>query len=115
MAIRGENRFDVIVAGAGNAAMCAALAAREEGARVLVLEKAPYEERGGNSAFSGGLFEFAHQGLEDVMPLVPELTPVEAERLDMGPYTADTYYENLMRISEERADPELCRVLADQS
>jgi tricarballylate dehydrogenase len=115
MAIGGEGRFDVIVAGAGNAALCAALAAREEGARVLVLEKAPYEERGGNSACSGGLFEFAHQGLEDVMPLVPELTPVEVEHLDMGPYTADTYYDNLIRLSDERADPELCRVLADQS
>ncbi|HEY8450034.1 MAG TPA: FAD-binding protein, partial [Bacillota bacterium] len=32
--------YDVVVVGAGNAALCAALSAREEGARVLVLERA---------------------------------------------------------------------------
>ena len=42
--------YDVIVVGGGNAALCAALAARENGARVIVLECAPIEERGGNSA-----------------------------------------------------------------
>ena len=47
--------FDVVVVGAGNAGLCAALSAREAGARVLVLEKAPRAERGGNTAFTGGL------------------------------------------------------------
>ena len=47
MAISGE--YDVVVVGAGNAGMCAALAARESGARVLVLEAAPFDERGGNT------------------------------------------------------------------
>ena len=50
--IAGE--FDVVVVGAGNAGMCAALAARGEGARVLVLEAAPFDERGGNSRFTAG-------------------------------------------------------------
>ena len=45
---------DVIVVGAGNAGMCAAHAARERGARVLVLEKAAREWSGGNSAFTAG-------------------------------------------------------------
>ena len=43
------NDFDVIVVGGGNAAFCAALAARECGSRVLVLERAPLEVSGGNS------------------------------------------------------------------
>ena len=41
---------------------------------MLVLEKAPAKDRGGNSRFTGGIVRFAHQGLEDILPLVPELT-----------------------------------------
>ena len=55
------SRYDVIVVGAGNAALTAALSAAQAGARVLVLEKAPEAERGGNSRFSGGLFRFAYE------------------------------------------------------
>ena len=52
-----DNRTaDVIVVGAGNAALTAALAAREQGCDVLVVEAAPRELRGGNSRFSGGIF-----------------------------------------------------------
>ncbi|MEC7194885.1 MAG: FAD-dependent oxidoreductase, partial [Pseudomonadota bacterium] len=46
------NDFDVIVVGGGNAAFCAALAARECGSRVLVLERAPLEVSGGNSRYT---------------------------------------------------------------
>ena len=49
-----ESHYDVVVVGAGNAALCAAIAAREAGAAVLVLERAPYAERGGNTAFTAG-------------------------------------------------------------
>ena len=59
--------FDVVVVGAGNAALCAAISAKEQGAgKVLMLEKAPVEERGGNSLFTAGGFRFAHDGLGDV-------------------------------------------------
>ena len=43
-----DREVDVVVVGAGNAAMCAALAAREQGAEVVVLEAAPESEGGGN-------------------------------------------------------------------
>src|SRR5438445_31047 len=56
MDIAGGNNFDVIVVGAGNAATCAALSACEAGARVLMLEIAPEETRGGNPCFNGGAF-----------------------------------------------------------
>ena len=59
--------FDVIVVGAGNAAHAAAFSAHENGAkRVLILEKAPEEDRGGNTHYSGGLLRIAFEETEDL-------------------------------------------------
>ena len=65
--------YDVVVIGAGNAALTTALAARESGARVAVLEKGTQELRGGNTRFSGGLFRFYYSGPEDIRQLIDEL------------------------------------------
>lgn len=104
--------YDVLVVGAGNAALTAALAAAEAGARVLVLEKASRAERGGNSRFSGALFRFAYQDLGDIQALVPDL---DREAVRVSPYPADAYYQDTMRVTDGRADPELTRVLVDRS
>ena len=58
--------YDVVVVGGGNAAMCAALSAREHGARVLVLEKAPEAWRGGNGFFTAGGFRFAFKSFDEL-------------------------------------------------
>jgi tricarballylate dehydrogenase len=114
--MEGSELFsEVLVVGAGNAALTAALAAREAGAQVLVLEKAPYEDRGGNSRFTGGIVRFAHSGLEDILPLVPDLTEAEIERLEVEPYSAEAYVDDIMRLSEGKADPALTRVLVERS
>jgi len=47
---------DVLIVGSGNAGLVAALAAREGGAGVSIIERAPAERRGGNSGFSGSIF-----------------------------------------------------------
>ena len=65
---------DVLVIGAGNAAFCAALAARERGASVLMLERAPEDEAGGNSRFTAGALRFAYDGVEDLRALMPDLS-----------------------------------------
>ena len=57
---------DVLVVGAGNAAACAALAAHEAGARVAMLETAPEDARGGNSAYTGGAFRFPFESVDDL-------------------------------------------------
>ena len=72
-----DPRYDVVVVGAGNAALCAALSAAEAGASVLVMEKAPQYLRGGNTYFTGGLFRFAYDAPEQVFDLVPDLTEAE--------------------------------------
>jgi tricarballylate dehydrogenase len=114
--MEGSELFsDVIVVGAGNAALTAALAAREAGAQVLVLEKATAEERGGNSRFTGGIVRFAHHGLEDILPLVPDLTEADIARLEVQPYPAEAYYDDVMRLSEGKADPALTCVLVHNS
>ena len=61
--------FDVIVVGGGNAALCAALSAREQGSSVLMLERAPREERGGNSTYTDGLMRVVYEGADDIRAL----------------------------------------------
>ena len=56
--------YDVIVVGGGNAALCAALAAKERCKRVLVLERAPEDEAGGNSRFTAGLMRIVYNGVD---------------------------------------------------
>ena len=107
--------YDVVVVGSGNAALTAAISAREAGARVLVLEKAPYEERAGNTRFTGGIVRFAHSGLDDIVPLVPELSQSDTSRLDVTPYPPDAFYDDLLRLSEGCSDPELTSLLVDRS
>ncbi|MDQ7844050.1 MAG: FAD-dependent tricarballylate dehydrogenase TcuA [Armatimonadota bacterium] len=107
--------FDVVVVGGGNAGLCAALAAREVGASVLVLERAPRHWRGGNSYFTGGAFRFAYRGLEDIRTLIPDLTDAEAASIEVGAYTEDEYFADLARVTEYQADPDLANVLVRQS
>ena len=68
---------NVIVVGAGNAGLCAALAAAEQGAAVTLVERAPRAERGGNSAFTAGAMRVAYDGVDDLRLLMPDLTEAE--------------------------------------
>ena len=106
--------YDVVVVGAGNAALCAALAARERGAKVLVLERAPKEERGGNSAFTAGGFRMVCHGTEDVRKFV-DLSAEEIATTDFEDYTKEKFLDDLGRITEYRTDPDLAEVLVDRS
>jgi tricarballylate dehydrogenase len=104
--------YDVIVVGAGNAALCAALSAQERGAKVLVLEKASEEERGGNSTFTAGGFRFVHNGLDDLRAdVLIDLSESEARQMLIPPFTAETYTEDLMRATENLSEPDLIDLL----
>ncbi|MBW8269036.1 FAD-dependent tricarballylate dehydrogenase TcuA [Caldovatus aquaticus] len=106
---------DVIVVGAGNAALCAALSAQEQGARVVVLERAPEEESGGNSRFTAGAIRVAYRGVDDLRELMPDLTEAEIAQTDFGTYTEDQFFDDMFRVTRNRTDPVLCEILVRRS
>ena len=107
--------YDVIVLGSGNAALCAALSARESGASVQVLERAPEAKRGGNSAFTGGGMRMVYHGVEDIRKIVPDLSDDEIARTDFGCYTKEQYLDDLGRLTQYYIDPDLAETIVDNS
>jgi tricarballylate dehydrogenase len=107
--------YDVVVVGAGNAGLTAALAAREAEARVLLLDKCPKAVRGGNTRLSGGGFRFTYTGLDDMRPMVPDLTDEEAAKIDVGAYSTADFFEDIMQVTEYAADKKLTHILVDRS
>ena len=110
-----QQRPDVLVIGAGNAALCAAISAHENGARVLMLEAAPFEERGGNSHFTGGAFRFAYRGVEDLITVLPSLANEDLSNVDFGTYTEEQFFDDMFEVTEYRTDSELCEILVRNS
>jgi tricarballylate dehydrogenase len=91
--------YDVVVLGGGNAALCAALTAREAGARVIVVERAPREFRGGNSRHTRNL-RCAHDAPTAVLT---------------GSYSEDEFFADLRRVNANETDEALARLLICQS
>lgn len=79
----GVNVKDVLVIGGGNAALCAALTAREAGKTVLLLEGSPFEWRGGNSQHTRNL-RCMHNEPQDVLT---------------GAYTEEEYWQDLLKVT----------------
>jgi tricarballylate dehydrogenase len=85
---------DVLVIGGGNAALCAALTAREAGASVLLLEASPREWRGGNSQHTRNL-RCMHDAPQDVL--------IEA-------YPEEEYWQDLLKVTGGLTDEKLARL-----
>lgn len=106
---------DVVIVGAGNAALCAAISAREEGAKVLMLEAAPEQERGGNSHFTGGAFRFAYSGVEDILKIYSDISEEELKNIDFGSYDEGQYFDDMFELTQYRTDSDLCEILITNS
>jgi tricarballylate dehydrogenase len=106
---------DVIVVGAGNAGLCAALAAAEQGASVVVLERAGRAERGGNTAFTAGAMRVAYDGVDQLSELLPDLSPEDRAITDFGEYGESAFMNDMARVTEYRADPDLVEALVTRS
>src|SRR5688572_1262476 len=117
MADRQEQTYDVIVVGAGNAALAAAVSASEAGAkRIVVLEKAPREMRGGNTHWSGGVLRFAFDDPREIGPLLPGVEDEYENFYDgISPYTQADFHGDLMRVTNGRTDPVLSKLLVAKS
>ncbi|HDS1149977.1 TPA: FAD-dependent tricarballylate dehydrogenase TcuA [Pluralibacter gergoviae] len=87
--------FDVLVIGGGNAALCAAITARESGASVLLLEAAPRAWRGGNSQHTRNL-RCMHDGPQDVL---------------VDSYPEEEFWQDLQRVTEGNTDEHLARLV----
>ena len=110
------DKYDVIVVGAGNAALCAALSARERGASVVVLERAPESERGGNSYFTAGGFRFAHEGLDDVCTdILVDLSPAEKAQIVLPTHSRQFFYDELMEVTHHQSNEMLAWLLINRS
>ncbi len=90
---------DVLIAGAGNAAMCAAITAARAGRSVLVVEAAPYDYRGGNTRHTRNM-RIAHDVGNDILT---------------GPYPVEEFLDDLRAVTGPDSDPELSRLLLDES
>ena len=91
--------FDVVIAGGGNAALCAAITAARGGARVIVVEAAPAFYRGGNTRHTRNL-RCAHDGT------APTMT---------GPYAQEEFLDDLMRVTGGQTDERLAKMAVARS
>ena len=114
MEVTGSLKCDVLVIGGGNAGLVAAIEAKNAGANVLLIEKAPKKARGGNSRLSGGLFRVAAEGTRDYLPLFEGTTLPKGE-LDIEPYSKDDFYTKVIRLSEGRSDRRFTEIFVNKS
>src|ERR1043165_9953841 len=92
-------KFDVLVIGGGNAALCAAISARRAGASVLVLEGAPKFYRGGNTRHTRNM-RCAHDAATAILT---------------GPYTEEEFWDDLLRLTGGQTDEELAKFMIKES
>ena len=94
-----SRRYDVLVVGGGNAALCAAISARRNGASVLVVEAAPKFYRGGNTRHTRNM-RCEHDSATEILT---------------GPYTEEEFWDDLLRVTGGQTDEELARFMIRES
>ncbi len=114
MKLKDIKSADVVVVGAGNAALCAALGAKDAGANPVVLETAPFDERGGNTFFVAGSTRWIFNNIEEIQEVL-DLSDEELRIVDFGTYTRENFLEDMGRVTQYRCDPDLTEILVDNA
>ena len=108
------NIYDVIVVGSGNAALCAALSAKDAGAKkILIIEKASKKEAGGNSRYTNGSYRFAYDNFSDLKKIIPSLK--NTKRIDYGKYPKKSFYDDMIKVTKNKTDKNLTNKLVNNS
>jgi tricarballylate dehydrogenase len=114
--MRATQRCDIIVVGGGTAAYEAAIAARQNGAEhVVMLEKAPAPEAGGNSRYTSTGWRFVHAGLPEIREFFPHISKADCDRMRIDPYSAQRFTDDLMRVTRGLIDRTLMEWLVNNS
>lgn len=92
----------VIIAGSGNAALSAGIAALETGADVLMLEKADEALAGGNTKYTAGAMRFVYTSGEDLTPLLKDPSDPRLAITDFGSYTEEKFAADLLGFNDGR-------------
>lgn len=109
-------KTDIIVVGGGSAAFEAAVAAWQSGAeKVVMLEKAPEPQFGGNARFSHTGFRFAYSGADEIRQFLLDVDETTFRRMHIPPYTAENFMADLRRVTQGRINKGLAEVLVNES
>ncbi len=105
----------IIVIGAGNAALCAGIAALEKGGDVLILERANKEEAGGNSRYTAGAMRFVYNSNEELIPLLLNLNDKRLPNTEFGTYSKQKFQQDFLNFNNGRPLSLHQNILIDKS
>lgn len=113
--ITKHDTYDIIIVGGGNTALLTAIRAKEVGAeKILILEKAPKTERGGNGYFTTGLYRAVHGGTEELAQIMPNMSE-EEKAIDFPAYTADDFFGDYMIGNDGLGDESMMQMIVESS
>jgi tricarballylate dehydrogenase len=113
--MKREN-IPVVVVGGGSAAFEAAVTAKQAGApKVVMLEKAPEPEFGGNARYSHTGFRWVFSGADEIRQFLPDLDDATFQKLNLPAYSAELFHADLQRVTRGRINKQLADVMVQQS